>query len=108
MFLRNKLISHCSVNNAGASTLQPLLDAEHDEIKKTFDANVYGTIYMTRAAVKVGKMSQGGRVINVGTISSRMNPLGVGVYSAAKAAQDSLTASLAGEVSPKYTQAIFK
>lgn len=64
-----------------------------------FALNVFSTIYMTQAVVDVGKMPQGGRIINISSIASKLGLDGVTVYSAAKAAQDSLTASLATEVS---------
>ena len=54
---------------------------------------------MTQAVVGTGKMPKGGRIINTGTIASKLTNPGVSVYCAAKSAQDSLTASLAGEVS---------
>ncbi|KAK9326595.1 hypothetical protein V1520DRAFT_128814 [Lipomyces starkeyi] len=43
-------------------------------------------------------MPNGGRIINVSSIAAKLGLEGVTVYSAAKAAQDSLTASLAGEL----------
>ena len=45
-------------------------------------------------------MPRGGRIVNVGTVVSRINYMaGVGVYGASKAAQEYLTAALAAEVS---------
>ena len=44
-------------------------------------------------------MPKGGRIINIGTVVSKMGMALAAVYAAAKAAQDSLTASWAGEVS---------
>ncbi|KAK9260617.1 hypothetical protein V1519DRAFT_448237 [Lipomyces tetrasporus] len=44
-------------------------------------------------------MPKGGRIINVSSIAAKLGLVGVTVYSAAKAAQDSLTVSLAGAVS---------
>lgn len=43
-------------------------------------------------------MPRGGRILNIGTIVSKMGMAVAAVYGAAKAAQDSLTASWAGEV----------
>ena len=53
---------------------------------------------MTQAVVNIGKMPRGGRVINIGTVVSKMGMALAAVYAAAKAAQDSLTASWASEV----------
>ncbi|KAK9241477.1 hypothetical protein V1506DRAFT_550592 [Lipomyces tetrasporus] len=43
-------------------------------------------------------MPKGARIINVSSIAAKLGLVGVTVYSAAKAAQDSLTVSLAGEL----------
>ena len=43
-------------------------------------------------------MPRGGRIINIGTVVSKMGMAVAAVYAAAKAAQDSLTASWASEV----------
>ena len=75
------------------------MDATQEQLLSEFGVNVFGTIYMIQAAIDVGKMPKGGRIINIGSIASKMSPQGAGVYCATKAAQDSLTASWAGEVS---------
>ena len=54
---------------------------------------------MTQAIVDIGKMPRGGRILNIGSIASKMGMAAMATYSAAKAAQDSLTASWASEVS---------
>jgi NAD(P)-dependent dehydrogenase (short-subunit alcohol dehydrogenase family) len=54
---------------------------------------------MAQAVVGLGKMPKGGRIINVGSIVTKSNSPGVALYTAAKAAQDSLTNGLASDVS---------
>lgn len=75
------------------------MDITPEQIQHEFGLNVFSTIYLTQAVVGTGKMPRGGRIVNIGTIASKLGLEGVTVYSAAKAAQDSITASLAGEVS---------
>jgi len=65
----------------------------------SFGVNVFGPIYLTQAVVQIGKMPRGGRIINIGSIVSKMGMAFAAVYAAAKAASDSLTAAWAGEVS---------
>lgn len=79
------------------------MDITPEQLQHEFGLNVYGTIYLTQAVVGLGKMPQGGRIINVSSIASKLGLDGVTVYSAAKAAQDSITASLACEVSNLFT-----
>ena len=90
----------CSiVNNAGGGDNKALMEITPEQLEHEFGLNVFGPIYLTQAVVDTGKMPKGGRIINVSSIAAKLGLEGVTVYSAAKAAQDSLTASLAGEVS---------
>ncbi|KAI0487806.1 short chain dehydrogenase reductase [Xylaria cf. heliscus] len=87
------------VNNAGgASSEQNLLQITQEHIDYDFGVNVFGVIYMAQAAVGVGKMPHGGRIINVGSIASKTGSVGTALYNAAKSAQDSLTDGLAADL----------
>ena len=87
------------VNNAGAGTAQGKLATEvtQAEVERAFAINVFSGLYAVQAAVP--HMPQGGRIVNVGSVVSRLTHLpGVALYGAAKAAQDYLTAALATEL----------
>jgi NAD(P)-dependent dehydrogenase (short-subunit alcohol dehydrogenase family) len=86
------------VNNAAAAQNTPLLDVEKEQLEYEFAVNVFGVIYMTQAVVGVGRMPPGGRIVNIGSISSKLL-VPPPVYGAAKAAMDALTTFWAGEVS---------
>ncbi|KPM38129.1 hypothetical protein AK830_g8429 [Neonectria ditissima] len=87
------------INNAGAAgSTQELEKVTPEALEYEFGVNVFGVIYMVRAVVNEGKMPKGGRIINIGTVASKMTSRGTAVYSAAKAAQDSLTTSWADEL----------
>jgi NAD(P)-dependent dehydrogenase (short-subunit alcohol dehydrogenase family) len=77
------------------------MDVRQEQLEHDFAVNVFGTIYMTQAVVTVGRMSQGGRVINIGSIMSKVlrPPMAPAVYGVTKAATDALTTLWAGEVS---------
>ncbi|KAH7419580.1 putative short-chain dehydrogenase [Cadophora sp. MPI-SDFR-AT-0126] len=85
------------VNNAAASQPATLLEVKKEQLEYEFSVNVFGTIYMTQAVVKVGKMPKGGRIINIGTIASKLL-VAPTVYSTTKAAMDALTTLFAGEL----------
>lgn len=91
-------VSLVTVNNAAETGSEPLLEASPEHIQKQFAVNVFGPVYLTQAVVDIGKMPRGGRIINIGSIASKMGLHVAAIYAAAKAAQDSLTASWAGEV----------
>jgi hypothetical protein len=86
------------VNNAAAARNTPLLEVKEEQLEYEFAVNVFGVIYMTQAVVGVGRMPKGGRIINIGSIASKVlvHPP---VYGATKAATDALTTLWAGEVS---------
>ena len=53
---------------------------------------------MTQAVLKLGQMPPGGRIINVGSIVSKMGPSMMGIYASCKAATDALMTTWAMEV----------
>lgn len=61
-----------------------------------FATNVFGTLFVTKAAIEY--MPRGGRIINVGSVASKLGGAEAGIYSATKAALNSLTTSWAEEV----------
>jgi NAD(P)-dependent dehydrogenase (short-subunit alcohol dehydrogenase family) len=97
------------VNNAGAGTGQGklLIDLTPAEIHKAFALNTFSTLYTAQAAAP--HMPSGSRIVNVGSVISRMtNMSGVGVYGASKAAQEYLTGALATEVSLIITNPFYR
>jgi 3-oxoacyl-[acyl-carrier protein] reductase len=85
------------VNNAGVYSFGPFADFDEKELHRQFETNVFGLLLATREAAKhFGP--EGGSVINIGSVASVMNPPGGTIYSATKAAVDSITRSLAREL----------
>ena len=101
------------VNNAAVGHFASFEETTEADFHRMFSANVLGTFQMTKAALRHFPKS-GGSIVNIGTISSQ-NPVPMtSVYSASKAAIDTLTLSLAKElgsrnirvnvVAPGYTE----
>ena len=91
------------VNNAGMTGLAGRLDeASPEVIRACIDANLYGTIWACRSAVR--RMSthlggKGGAIVNVSSIASKLGSPNYYVwYAAAKGGVDALTIGLAKEV----------
>jgi hypothetical protein len=74
------------------------MEVKEEQLKYEFAVNVFGAIYVTQAVVGVGRMPQGGRIVNIGSITSKIL-VPPPVYGATKAAMDALTTFWAGEVS---------
>ncbi|KAH7303767.1 hypothetical protein B0I35DRAFT_156520 [Stachybotrys elegans] len=86
------------VNNAGRGAIGSLMNATTEQLLEEFGVNTFGPLYMSQAVVGSGRMPQGGRIVNIGSVVSKMGMNGLAIYSASKAAQDSFTEALAEEL----------
>ena len=97
------------INNAGWTTLVPHqdLDALTDEIfAKTFEVNVFGTWWLTKAAMPYLRRSTDGNVINITSIAG-VRPVGSSVaYAMSKAALNHMTLLLAKSCGPVRVNAV--
>lgn len=87
------------INNAGISTSQPLLEADVDTVRCEIETHVFGTLSMARAFAPALRAHQGA-MANILSALSWFSYPGSGAYSAAKAAEWSLTNSLRLELAP--------
>jgi 3-oxoacyl-[acyl-carrier protein] reductase len=88
------------VNNAGIYEFSPLEQVTTEHYHKQFNLNVLGLILATQEATKhFGP--QGGSVINISSLVSKLALPGSTVYAATKAAVDSVTRTLSVELGPK-------
>jgi 3-oxoacyl-[acyl-carrier protein] reductase len=88
------------VNNAGVYEFLPLENVTEEHFHKHFDVNVLGLLLAIQEATKYFG-SEGGSVINISSSASMSAPPTASVYSATKAAVDTITKSLAKELGPR-------
>jgi 3-oxoacyl-[acyl-carrier protein] reductase len=88
------------VNNAGVYDWLPLEQVTEAHFHRHFDLNVLGVLLTSQAAVKQFGAA-GGSIINISSLVSTTGLAGSSVYSATKAAVDSLTRTLASELGPR-------
>ncbi len=97
------------VNNAGWTTRVPHgdLDGLTDEIfTRTLDVNVYGTWWLTRAAMPHLRTSPDGNVVTVTSVAG-LRPIGSSVaYGMSKAALNAMTVALAKACGPVRVNAV--
>lgn len=86
-------------NNSGIYEFSPLEAITPEAFHKTFNINVLGVLLTTQAAIK--HLGEGGSIINVGSIVSRITPPQSAVYTGSKGALDAITGVLAKELGPK-------
>jgi 3-oxoacyl-[acyl-carrier protein] reductase len=88
------------VNNAGVFEFLPLEQVTEEHFHRHFDINVLGLLLAIQEATKYFG-PEGGSVINISSSASVSAPAVASVYSATKAAVDTITKSLAKELGPR-------
>ncbi|MDL5206047.1 SDR family oxidoreductase [Streptomyces sp. ALI-76-A] len=82
------------INNAGSSTGADLLAADLDDIRLEMDTHYYGTLSVVRGFAPQITANGGGAILNILSVLSWFSFPQSGAYSAAKAAEWSLTNAL--------------
>lgn len=85
------------VNNAGVYDGAPIEHITPEHFHRQFDLNVLGLLLTTQEALKHFNPA-GGAIVNLSSVVSTLSPANLTVYSATKAAVDSITRSLAKEL----------
>lgn len=85
------------VNNAAAMGFGPFEAAGEAEFRRMLDTNVLGNFLATQAALRHFPQT-GGSIVNIGTISTHNPVANTSLYSATKAAIDTLSLALAKEL----------
>jgi 3-oxoacyl-[acyl-carrier protein] reductase len=88
------------VNNADVYEFVPLEEVSEQQFHRMFDTNVLGMLLATQEALKHFN-SDGGSIINIGSLASSLTPRTAVVYNATKAAVDAITRTLPKELGPR-------
>lgn len=87
------------VNNAATFAFAPLVESGEEMVREHFEANVFGTVFVTKAALPALTRSRGS-VVNISSAAGHKAAPGGSIYAATKAAMESLTRSWALELAP--------
>ena len=85
------------VNNAGVVMLSPLATGSEDDVRFTFEVNLFGPVRINNALLPF-LLESGGRTTTIGSISGFVAGSSDGGYSASKFAIEGYTDSLAAEL----------
>jgi 3-oxoacyl-[acyl-carrier protein] reductase len=88
------------VNNAGIYEFMPLDQVTPEHYHKQFDLNVLGLILASQEAARQFG-DRGGSIVNISSVAARAAIPGATVYSATKAAVNSITKTHAAELGPR-------
>jgi meso-butanediol dehydrogenase/(S,S)-butanediol dehydrogenase/diacetyl reductase len=84
------------INNAGRVEIKPFLDMTEKEWDQTIDLNLKGTYFCIQAAARqMVKQGEGGRIINISSVSGRHGRADSSAYAASKMGIISVTQSAA-------------
>lgn len=84
------------VNNAGISMMGPVMHQPLEDIRQVFEVNVFAVLTVTRAFVPL--LGEGGRVVNMGSVSGAMTPPFMAAYSASKHALEAMGQAMRREL----------
>jgi NAD(P)-dependent dehydrogenase (short-subunit alcohol dehydrogenase family) len=89
------------VNNTGINpTYGPLMDADLDAVRKTFDTNVVAALGFVQLAYKAWMREHGGAIVNLASVAGIRSSGVIPAYGASKAALIRLTEELAWQLGP--------
>lgn len=88
------------VNNAGYGLLSAVEEASNEEVKKNYDANVFGLLNVTRAILPYMRKQRSGHIINISSVGGLNGFVGWGIYGSTKFAVEGITESMALELAP--------
>jgi NAD(P)-dependent dehydrogenase (short-subunit alcohol dehydrogenase family) len=88
------------VNNAGCNIRKPALEVSWDDWNTILDTNLRGPFFVAQAAARHMVKQGGGRIINIGSVTSVAGYAGLGPYGASRGGIKQLTMSLAADWGP--------
>jgi NAD(P)-dependent dehydrogenase (short-subunit alcohol dehydrogenase family) len=86
------------VNNAGYSQGGPIEQVSMDAVRRQFETNVFGLIYLTQLVLGGMRAQRRGRIVNIGSMGGRLTFPGGGLYHATKHSLEAISDALRFEV----------
>jgi NAD(P)-dependent dehydrogenase (short-subunit alcohol dehydrogenase family) len=88
------------INNAGIGLRGYFEDLDSQDIRKMFDANLFGVMEVTRAVLPHMRPAKRGRILLISSVGGRIGSLGVSTYCSSKFALEGFGESLFMELAP--------
>lgn len=86
------------VNNAGYSQGGPIEQVSMQSVRRQFETNVFGLIYLTQLVLPGMRAQRWGRIVNIGSMGGRLTFPGGGLYHATKHSLEAISDALRFEV----------
>jgi len=88
------------VNNAGYGNVAPVEDTSIDDFRAQIETNLFGSIIVTKAAIRLFREQRSGHFIQVSSIGGRVGATGRAPYAASKFGVEGFSEVLAIELAP--------
>ena len=88
------------INNAGTGLRGYFEDLDDADIRRMYDANVFGVMEVTRAVLPHMRAARRGRILMISSVGGRIGSLGVSTYCSTKFALEGFSESLFMELAP--------
>jgi NAD(P)-dependent dehydrogenase (short-subunit alcohol dehydrogenase family) len=89
------------INNAGVGVLGPIANVPMDQVRLSFEVNVFGMVAMSQAVIPGMRERGWGRIINVSSIAGVLASAQGSPYCMTKHAVEAFTKSLRQELAPQ-------
>ncbi len=89
------------INNAGCNIRKPALEVTWDDWNTILDTNLRGPFFVAQAVARRMIAQGGGRIVNIGSVTSVAGYAGLGPYGASRGGIRQLTMSLAADWGPQ-------
>jgi len=86
------------INNAGYSQSGAIETVPIDAVRRQFETNVFGLVYLTQLVLAKMRAQRWGRIVNVGSMGGRLTFPGGGYYHATKHALEAISDALRFEL----------
>jgi NADP-dependent 3-hydroxy acid dehydrogenase YdfG len=94
------------INNAGQAAAGTVAEVSEDDFRQIIDLNVLGCVYAIQAVVPGMRQGEGGLIINISSMVSKMHIPGLGAYAATKTALNMLSETARVELAPDNIRVI--
>ncbi len=88
------------INNAAVMTSQYSMIMPVKNALEMVNVNLLGVFFVSREAAKLMRGTEQGRIINIGSMATQLEPIGDSIYAATKAGVSTLANVMAKELSP--------
>lgn len=88
------------INNAGFGQYGPLEEISPEDVRRSFETNVFGLLRMSQLVMPGMRNAGRGRIVNISSLAGRVTAQGGGVYHMTKYAVEALADAMRAEVKP--------